>query len=112
MRLHGAGAKSLRPRYPLEMSSIWLETRRALTTCGRSEKNRQLEGILTTFIRISGSGLPEADVRPHVDQSPMAQTGARGAISRRADLIVARHFGYGSIAAGVFEWRMRGVATC
>src|SRR6185312_8863540 len=111
-QLHGADLETLRRRYPLEMSSLCLKPAQALASRGRSEKNQQLEGKLTTFIRRSRSGLPEADVRPHVDQSPMAQTGARGAISRRAGRIVAFHSGYGSIAAGVSEWRARGVATC
>jgi hypothetical protein len=111
-QLHGADFETLRRRYPVEMSSICFEAGRLATTRQRSEKNQQLEGKLTTFIRRSRSGLPEADVRPHVDQSPMAQTGARGAVSRRAGRIVTSHSGYGSLAAGVFEWRARGVATC
>src|SRR5882724_7230780 len=98
MLLHAVGAKSLRPSYPFEMSSIWREFPHLPASCGRREKSRQLEGILTTFIRRSDSGLPEADVRPYVDQSPMAQTGARGAISRSAGLIVACHSGDGLIA--------------
>jgi hypothetical protein len=111
MQLHGAGLESLRRRYPVEMSSICFEAAQLATTRGRSEKNQQLEGKLTTFIRRSGSDLPEADARPHVDQSPMAQTGARGAISRRAGRVVACHSGDVFLAAGVFEWRARGVAT-
>jgi hypothetical protein len=112
MQLHGADLETLRRRYPFEMSSICSEAGRLATTGRRSEKNQQLEGKLTTFVRRSRSGLPEADVRPHVDQSPMAQTGARGAFSRRAGRIVTCHSGHGSLAAGVFEWRARGVATC